>query len=202
MWHLFIGIVLQLCLSSHSRACFLPDPKLYVPVEQLILRSEKIVVATVVRDLGAETEHEVIISKPEKVADYADRYGWKPFLIEVQEYVRGDGPRTGIIYGLSAPSLAQYEKRKKALGWHYQFPESYQKMLAEYDHDFDGHANPKFWENHGGRETPDTDCAIHPTFQVGSKYLLFSGKQHVKAYERVESEDDRWLMRVKGWLGK
>jgi hypothetical protein len=52
---------------------------------------------------------------------------------------------------------------------------------------FRGHAGLAF----GG------DCQmLPPPFAVGHRYLLVSGPPDLKQFERVESEDDRWLQYV------
>jgi len=62
----------------------------------------------------------------------------------------------------------------------------------------DGHADPVFWQRGGGRVMNDTDCEIHPSFEVGATYLIFSGRAPTRrSFERIDMRDDgasdRWL---------
>jgi hypothetical protein len=74
---------------------------------------------------------------------------------------------------------------------------------------FDGHTDPAFWAYGGGRVMNDSDCAIHPSFTLGSSYLVFLGPTATRrSYEKIDmvdgkiNGDDRWLAYVQAGLRK
>ncbi|WP_411825376.1 hypothetical protein [Luteolibacter sp. AS25] len=75
--------------------------------------------------------------------------------------------------------------------------------------DFDFHQDAKFWEDNSGRMHHDTDCLIHPTFTVGTSYLIFpDAPYHRKSFEliiRTHGEKDvrdKWLSWVEETIKK
>jgi hypothetical protein len=67
----------------------------------------------------------------------------------------------------------------------------------QWDTTFSNHAAPEFWKRRFGRLAFGGDCQmLPPPFTVGHRYLLISGPPDLKQFERVESEDDRWLQYV------
>lgn len=60
--------------------------------------------------------------------------------------------------------------------------------------DFNHHSDEVFWSATGGRTGIEADCQIRPSFEVGSTYLVLLGPDiHVKAFEKIEGRNDRWL---------
>ena len=79
---------------------------------------------------------------------------------------------------------------------------SYVAPWEEPNTTFNHHSDPEFWEQ-GGRSPNDVDCKIHPSFSVGSKYLLFLDQPyHIKSFELIIRTDgdkkmqDKWLQFV------
>jgi len=79
---------------------------------------------------------------------------------------------------------------------------SYISPWEEPNTTFNHHSAPEFWEQ-GGRSPNDVDCKIHPSFSVGSKYLLFLDQPyHIKSFELIIRTDgdkkmqDKWLQFV------
>jgi hypothetical protein len=69
--------------------------------------------------------------------------------------------------------------------------------FAQWDTTFGNHAAPEFWKRRFGRLAFGGDCQMFPPpFAIGHRYLLISGPPDLKQFERVESEDDRWLQYV------
>ncbi|WP_425408965.1 hypothetical protein [Hyphococcus sp.] len=67
--------------------------------------------------------------------------------------------------------------------------------------DFSDHKDPAFWDSPAaGRIMPTADCRLVPSFAEDETYLLFIGPQHVKSYEVIRADDDKWLAYVKSQL--
>ena len=65
------------------------------------------------------------------------------------------------------------------------------------DTTFANHTAPEFWKNLWGRMAFGGDCTmVPPHFITGRRYLLVFGPPDLKQFERVDSEDDRWLKYV------
>lgn len=74
---------------------------------------------------------------------------------------------------------------------------------------FNDHADFTFWARGGGRVMNDPDCVIHPSFVVGSSYLVFLGIPFShRSLEKINmvngnvNPNDQWLMYVKQQLAK
>lgn len=74
---------------------------------------------------------------------------------------------------------------------------------AAYEPKYDGnhfkdHQEEHFWSTPRGRCVHDTDCRIHPSFEVGRSYLIFlEMPYHQKSFEQAEKVSgeatDKWL---------
>lgn len=74
---------------------------------------------------------------------------------------------------------------------------------SQANQDFAAHRDAGFWENDAlGRAGFDEQCRFSVDFQAGHTYLLFLGPIHVKAYELIEVDDDRWLAYVRQSLSE
>jgi hypothetical protein len=72
------------------------------------------------------------------------------------------------------------------------------KPLLDDKENFDDHENDRFWISEGGRLRVGSDCSLNITFEIGSEYLIVKGKRDsYKSYERVNSNNDKWLFEVK-----
>ena len=74
---------------------------------------------------------------------------------------------------------------------------------------FDNHADFAFWARGGGRVMNDADCGMHPSFVIGSSYLVFLGAPATRrSFEEIDlvngivNADDKWLSYVKQQLAK
>jgi hypothetical protein len=64
--------------------------------------------------------------------------------------------------------------------------------------DFKSHTDLSFWgDSFSGNSIMPGDCGAYGLFEIGKEYLIFMGLTHPKAYELIESSDDRWLELVK-----
>lgn len=63
---------------------------------------------------------------------------------------------------------------------------------------FANHTENLFWSGSVGRMTVEEDTSIVPSFSVGWTYLVFLDRPyHVKAFEEVSAESDKWLLYVR-----
>lgn len=65
--------------------------------------------------------------------------------------------------------------------------------------DFNGHKSDIFWNDpSAGRARINSDCSISTTFTFGHQYIiLISDNPTIKSYERIKSEEDRFLQFVR-----
>lgn len=63
---------------------------------------------------------------------------------------------------------------------------------------FNDHQDEEFWTAFGGRIGIYGDCDIKPKFALRERYLIvIVDGFHVKAFEKINSEDDDWLLFVR-----
>jgi len=74
---------------------------------------------------------------------------------------------------------------------------------------YDDHRDKSFWRRSAGRMFPDPGNRIHPSFSVGTIYLMFHNRPyHVKSFECIRLSDqsgdegDRWLEYVRDAVKK
>jgi hypothetical protein len=76
----------------------------------------------------------------------------------------------------------------------------------EFNHDFSSfknHTEELFWKRSIGRSHVYEDTAVVPRFSVGWTYLIFLDKPyHVKAFEEVSRDSDKWLIYVKNKIAE
>lgn len=71
-------------------------------------------------------------------------------------------------------------------------------LTGDVRHEEPAHDDPAFWEDAAsGRGALTGHCGVAAAFRPGTRYLLFIGAPHVKAYEAVMSENDPWLAYVR-----
>jgi len=60
--------------------------------------------------------------------------------------------------------------------------------------DFAAHEDEAFWSDLSiGRASYDSNCKLAANFNGGATYLVFVGSLHIKAFELITDENDRWL---------
>lgn len=156
-------------------------PEQTAPVEALIERASAIVIAEPVADAVSDPKPAISLREIQNEAnDAAARSAAKdritaqlPIqLFTVIEYVKGGGP--------SEMSVTT----------------AY--MTEDFRGEGPAHDDPEFWKNPAaGRGVLTGHCGVAATFSPATRYLLFIGAPHVKAYEVISSENDSWLAYVR-----
>ncbi len=167
-----------------AATCPTPSPTLISSADELIDRTKRIVIAQSLPFSEAEPESEsdrpipLDRERDMKKATEGERYPERVVArrklarFGVVENISGNGPE--IIY------LASSDATDAG------------------DGDYDGHRADQFWtDEHAGRAAIAVDCQLDVSFVHGSKYLIFVGPPHVKAYERVAVDDDKWVEYVR-----
>ena len=177
--------VMVVCAAACSPAGLAGEagrcPEQTAPVDALIDRTGAIVIAEPIADAAvSETLDAGLREVQDKAKDSAtqgaaqDRMTAQlPIqLFSTIEYVKGEGPAEISVTTAFAP--------------------------AEIRHDGPAHDAPAFWDNAAaGRGVLTANCGVAAAFRPGTRYLLFVGAPHVKAYEAVASENDPWLAYVR-----
>ena len=66
------------------------------------------------------------------------------------------------------------------------------------ENNFNHHRSKEFWSDDMiGRAKLQENCKISVSFSAGLSYLIFVGPPHVKAYEIISDDNDRWLAYVR-----
>lgn len=201
-------VLLGLCIVSQgANACYSPNLDLTIPIEELLKRSPQIFRVHVLKKLKDARHYPVLLPIPKEVIGLADGVeveypGWEPFLVNVQEYLKGEGPEEGVIYGFTPPTQKQFNDSaniRKEMKYA-PSPLSYSELVTKLNFDFFHHTLQDFWQASSGRTQQESTCNAHPVYIKNNSYLIFSGKQHVKGYEVVNHSHDRWLSLVKKML--
>lgn len=206
MYRLALFLTLVFYSNNQSFAgvekCHSPAKELISSVGFLIERSDKIVIVTAARWSGPLLDRESINlpvrEKVQKVgkSEQSDRNSATlPFYtLSVLETLKGDDVDTVMVIG--APPFTKEQQAKRADGkspW--MSNDDYEKSINK---DFDAHKDEIFWNSEtSGRSSLDAKCAVRPMFLNKGRYLVFTGPPHVKAYEAINVEDDRWLAYVR-----
>lgn len=183
-------IAALLCFSAFSAACA-AQPEIEAPqqpcasqtrpTDELISRSPLIVLAQALDEQaeGAIDPDKIDLREIQRKAnedgaatdDQTEAAIKMPAqLFAVVDYLKGEGPAR-VSVALSAADAAD----------------------KHIDHD-----DAAFWNDpRVGRATLSDDCRVTVAFEPGARYLLFIGPPHVKAYERIDKDDDKWLQYVR-----
>ena len=80
--------------------------------------------------------------------------------------------------------------------------EADKNLNAISDTTFADHTQDEFWKQLSGRMEIESDCTmLPPHFIVGKRYLiLLAASKDTKQFERVDTEDDRWLKYVESQI--
>lgn len=170
-----------------SLACDALPADAIVPVEELINRSEKIVLVTV--DAAGATPD----GKRQRQTTTID-------LDAERRRATEDRPRTDdrAFASLSLATMTAVEYLKGSGPARLSRPVT---TTASEESRFDNHRDPGFWNDPAvGHVRVDANCRPLIGFAEGGTYLLFIGPWHVKGAERIESDADAWLAYVREQL--
>ncbi|TNE63885.1 MAG: hypothetical protein EP335_08795 [Alphaproteobacteria bacterium] len=216
-WRQFaFGVAIAGLTASCALACQGPNPEHNAPIAQLVERSPGIYLVRIERKLGAAESFPSLLDTPyahlsiTPPEQEAGRYAFVPFVGTILETLKGTTPlfsgKEVVLQGQLPTSARDFERDIaffKESNWPpIHLPNSYSVLQSKEDFDFFNHTLQAFWEPGAGRTVQDPDCLIHPTFFDGSTYLIFTGPQHFKGYERIAVPDDRWLLQVREALKK
>lgn len=172
-------LMVSLSTPAHAAECAEPKASMVEPIENLIERSDRIVVAELAMPgLGGDSETSKTDIKLDREKELApvlesrsdDRTITQLGIIRfrVIENVKGEGPAYIFIPG----RISREEEATIA------------------------HDASFFEDPHAGRSNPNQKCKIEPSFKAGTNYLIFTGSPHVKGYEEVQ-EGDQWLSYIR-----
>ena len=183
---LFHFLLFAIVLGSFEvQACFLYPKEISVPADQLIQRTNNIVLARAIAAEYSIPPEQIAYSEEVKkglappgsiIDDKIIRYDF-----EVLETYKGKSEQK---FSLRGHSLTSGDELNI----------------------FDNHKDPEFWEDDAGR-LGRSNCKLKVSFSVGQTYLMFLDKPyHRKSFERIisiknDSYMDEWLEYVIGELG-
>ena len=176
-----------LFLATGSFACSTPTDSTIAPVDELIARSSRIVLvrvdtavahdnksATHTSDIRIDEAAERRHATEDSHDDDRSFVTLPMVTMTVEETLKGSGPKR-----MSRPVTS----------------------TDALDDDFSGHTRAGFWDEAVvGRIRLDDQCRPVVSYEEGGRYLIFVGPLHVKAAERIESDDDAWLAYVREQL--
>ena len=158
--------ILVFFCSGHAIACVVAPAEQRVAVDELISRTDNIILAKAVRAEYRNPE-QTGQSNPHDVVHHD---------FEILKSLKGENQSEFSLIG----GLMEHDRRNH----------------------FNHHTEPDFWEDVYGRSFNMPDCIIHPTFIVGSVYLVFLDQPyHYKSFELIEKHSDpedrdKWLAYV------
>ncbi len=116
------------------------------------------------------------------------------YSLTVREDLKGSGANTIMIAGKSPfPVGTASDVRNGKRPWPDE--SAYRDSINRH---FNGHEDDAFWIDPAlGRAPMGSDCEIRPMFLSGTRYLVFIGPPHVKAFEAIIEPDDKWLLHIR-----
>lgn len=176
--------------ASASAACNAPPEAATASIDRLIERTSRIVLVradAVGREIRrAETEKQTLLDRARE-------------LKKITETARPSGDRA--VTDIRVTSLTVIENLKGTGDQQLYLP-NHRLRFQNAQNDFAAHSDAEFWnDNTSGRVGYDDDCKIVINFDAGQTYLVFLGPFHVKAYELITQQDDRWLAFVRERTG-
>ena len=178
-----LSFVATVCLAPAAHAeCRDPHPSVVSAPNILIDRTDRIVIARRAPMVSVDSASEksdsdsVTIDREKEIAPALEGRGGDRINVptaitrlEVIENIKGDGEP-------------------------YVFLASAAGAAADAGGDFDGHQAAEFWDDPtAGRARLSESCQVRAPFSEGERYLIFVGAPHVKAYEAIKADDDKWL---------
>jgi hypothetical protein len=184
-----------------SAAACMPGPEVWSPPKTLVKNASVIYLARAVSAKLFVANHEDVPKReetaaglgPEKVTAESKR---APTMQELLEELRKSRSpevydridyKFSVVETLTGPSQDTLELQL-------QFKKH--RALSQFK-DFNQHRDESFWDDYGGRMNIRGDCSITTVFEVGQTYLIFPHTYHVKAYELILDDDDKWLAFVR-----
>lgn len=182
---LSISLTVSACAASSTFAeCTQPHPSAVSAPDTLIDRTERIVIAELsplnIGEAAPEKDDPLTIDREKEIAPALEG--------------RGDGDRT-----VTTLALARFKVLEDIKGGGEPFiflaGASGGSRAGE---DFVGHRAGEFWADlQTGRADIGPDCRVEASFASGIRYLIFIGPPHVKSYEAIKIDDDKWLEYVR-----
>ena len=179
-------VLLTLCLilfSNQALGCYVQPPQQYVPADELIKRTENIVLAKAVK------------------AEFIPYPQISPFVyndkgqLTVAPGLDGDHDPIKYTFSIMETIKGKHTNEISLEGFHER-----KETIKNKDYH---HKEEEFWKDNAGRLYNAPDCQIHPSFVLGGIYLLFLDEPyHRKSFELIGYMDkhipeDKWLAYVK-----
>lgn len=176
--------------ASVSASCNAPPEAATTSVDALIERTSRIVLVranAVGREIrGTGNEKRPLLDRARE-------------LKKITEAVPPSGDRTVADVRITTLTVIEY---LKGTGDEQLYLPNRRFRFPNAQNDFAAHSKDEFWnDNATGRVGYDDDCKIVVNFDAGRTYLVFLGPFHVKAYELISRQDDRWLAFVRERTG-
>ncbi len=177
-----VFFILILCVfPMQAFACYVTPPEQIAPIDELISRTNNIVVARVI-----EAKLTSYRSFPEyHVVDYK---------FENVESLKGQVDKTFNILGSNTSPYKKQTAFVKPLDNNVKMFSKKWFEQTEY------HNDETFWKSDIGRVSHEPTCNIRPDFLVGQTYLIFLDKPyHQKSFELMPQglSTDKWYEYVK-----
>ncbi|RMB09005.1 hypothetical protein BXY39_1652 [Eilatimonas milleporae] len=204
-----VGMAVMMALSLPSKAdtpspCPEPPASAIADVDTLIARSSRIALVTLDAWTGAKPDFDAYKRRAREKEDHREKTPQgldrttaqlPHYRLTVVEMLKGPSDVGSILQAGAAPAPKGAVARIAAGRKPWDESGDYRKRI---DMDFDAHEDDRFWSDaRTGRVRFGTGCSLQPQFLAGTRYLLFVGPPHVKAYEAVPADDDRWLAYVR-----
>lgn len=189
----FVVLGFSLLNVSPASACFQIPPQYIIPAEDLILGADAVYRALAV---GAELTPKATDDLNNQGDNGLNSANLDELLksvrtseqIPLEGDIRYDFRVLDTLYGLDEKEISVFSKVS-----------TYDYVARNYDH----HSEQEFWTNSGGRSEVESDCSIKPRFDIGKVYLIIMAKNpHVKAFEKINTSNDHWLVYVRDALDK
>lgn len=165
------GLLITFYLTG-SLACTVPSNDSYLPVNELLEKSHVIALATATG------------------IDFDEKGQTVSFEVKELIYSNDKLNENQVAVNLNFPESLNNDIRT-------YFTDDDQRLEI----DFNSHHDEQFWLSSGGRAKVSPSCMVTPIFKKDSVYLLvLTQEPHVKGFELIKSNDDKWLTFVKNWV--
>jgi len=176
-----------MALSETAMGCDHASPSAIAPIDTLIDRSDRIVLARV------EAANQLPPGR-----DAIDGVALNEDVERQRVTEQATGAKDRSFASLAMATMTVIENVKGSGSDRISRPKT---GSGEISHDFDAHQATSFWQDATvGRIQFDGKCNPLVDYEPGKTYLIFIGPLHVKGAELIESEDDAWLAYVRARL--